>query len=147
MLERELILRELWKRMSQVDGVKYTARNPKAPPSTGDLPAIQFFELPDTVESASSRGGYPIYKRKMAIAIELIISAEHEGASSKVLGEFANEVKKKLYAGGVKLGGRNCQIQETDASRVLRPPIGDNVSMIGINLEIIYIEDTNLLFA
>jgi len=146
MLERELILRELWKRMSQVTGVQYTARNPKAHPSIEDLPAIQFFELNDKVTGSSSRGGYPIYKRELSLAIEIVVNSANEAASSKELGEFAQETKKKLYEGGTTLGGRNCQIAETDATRVMRPPVGENSAMIGFGLEIVYIEDTNLLF-
>jgi len=146
MLERELIVRELWKRMSQVDGVQYTARNPKATPDTNDLPCIQFFELNDKVIGTSSRGGYPIYKRVLSVAIELIVNSEKEAACSKELGEFSQATKKKLYEGGVTLGGRNCEIKETDATRVMRPPVGENSAMIGFGLDITYIEDTNLLF-
>jgi len=146
MLERESIIRELWKRMSAVEGVAYTARNPKAPPSVDDLPAIQFFELPDKVISVSQRGSYPTYKRIIQVALEVVIAGTTEASTSKELGEFVQKTKKKLYEGGMTLGGRNCLLQETGATRVMRPPAGDNVSMIGFDLEIQYIEDTALLF-
>ncbi len=43
MLERERMMQELWRRLASVEGVVYTARNPKAEPGVKNLPAIQFF--------------------------------------------------------------------------------------------------------
>lgn len=145
MLERERILAELWSRMSEVTGVAYTARNPKAPPNTDDLPAIQFFEFDDEVEEASSRGGYPSYKRTFDLILEVFIAGSSESSSSKELGAFVQEVKKKLYAGGPTLG-KTCSFKESKSTRVLRPPAGENVAGIGIKLEIRYVEDIAALF-
>uniref|UniRef100_A0A6M3MEZ2 Tail protein n=1 Tax=viral metagenome TaxID=1070528 RepID=A0A6M3MEZ2_9ZZZZ len=147
MLEREAIIEELQARMWTVTGVTKVARNTKAEPSVNDLPYIGIFELPDVVEEVSTRGATkpPDYRRRLSVMIESFIAASSEGASSQELFSFVEELKTKLYAGGPTLGGL-CAFKETDLSRVLRPPAGDNTIGIGIALEIVYIEDTTKLF-
>jgi len=142
--ERELIIAELWERLANVTGVVYTARNPKKPPSAESLPAIQFFELGDLVEEASSRGGYPAYRRRVTVVIECFIAGSSESAATKELGAFVQEMKKKVYEGGATLG-RRCSISERDASRILRPPAGSHVAGVGIAFEIRYVENISTL--
>lgn len=140
MLEREGVIAELWSRLATVTGVTYTARNPKAEPSADNFSAIQFFELQDVVESETKRGGYPAYRRMLKVAVEGFISASAEGAATKEIGLFAIEIKKKVYAGGVTLGGR-CKISESETSRIMRPPTGEHSIGIGIIFEIRYTEN------
>lgn len=143
MAERDLMIEELWSRLTSVPGVKYTARNPSSPPSSSQMPAIQLFEFPDTVEEASQRGSYPAYKRKISVAVEAFITATSEETATREILAFAKEVKKKVYAGGNNLGRTCSSIVEEEASRILRPAAGENIVGIGIVFQIRYIEDVS----
>jgi len=140
MLHRENIIRELWRRMELVEGVQYTARNPKKPPNVGDLPAIQFFEFQDRVLETSQRGGYPIYKRTLPVIIESFVAGSSEFAATKDELAFLENLYKQLYAGGATLGKR-CSFVEKELSRVLRPATGGHVAGLGMTLEIVYVEN------
>jgi len=142
MIEREEIIAELWYRLSTVTGVVSTARNPSIVPDPQQMPCIQFFELEDIVEKVTMRGGFPVYHRKLTVAIEPFVLASSEQSSTAELIAFVREVKKKVYAGGASLGNR-CSLQEVEASRVLRPPGGTTLTGVGIALVISYIEDTS----
>lgn len=146
MLEREILIKELWRRLSNVSTVNRTARNPASPPSIGDLPVIQFFELEDIVEGNTSRNGYPAYKRKLNLVIEAYTTATDEATSSKTLGEFVQLVKKELYRNGNNLNGTCVLIAETGSSRILRPPVADNAVGISLNFDVIYIENISRLY-
>ena len=146
MLEREQLAQELWSRLASVEGVKYTARNPKAEPGVENLPAIQFFELEDQIEQVSQRGGYPVYKRKLKVVLEAFIAATTEPSSSQELGAFIEKVKKALYGSGNSLS-KTSTFTEEAGSRVLRPPTGNNTIGLGMVLKVQYIEDTGALFA
>lgn len=141
MLERERILVELWKRLASVTGVQSTGRNPSKEPSVSDLPTIQFFEFPDVVERFDWRGGYPVYRRRLTVVIEVFIAPSAEGAATAELGNFVKEVKKKLYSDGGTLGGL-CDLKETEMSRIYRPPVGEFVIGVGMTVDIRYVEDT-----
>ena len=147
MLEREIAIAELWRRMNSVSGVKYTTRNPKAPPSIDDMPTINIFELEDEVVGESMRGNYPIYKRRLPIVLEVFITGSSESAATKELGLFLKEMRKKLYEGGANLGGRCAKITETTQTRVLRPPTGEHTVGIGLSFDMIYIEDISKLMS
>ena len=147
MFEREIAIAELWNRMASVSGVKYTTRNPKAPPSIDDMPTINIFELDDEVVSKSMRGGYPIYKRRLQIILEAFIVGSSESASTKELGLFLRKMRKKLYEGGVNLGGKCAEISETTQTRVLRPPTGEHTVGIGLSFDMIYIEEISKLMS
>lgn len=145
MIERENIVEELWRRIASVEGVGYTARNPKAPPNVSDMPAIQMFELDDVVEESIKRGGskWPINKRKLHVVIEMFIDATREESSSKELIDFVGKYKSKLYAGGNTLGGL-CEMNELSSAKILRPPVGESVAGIGFAYSIRYLENTAL---
>jgi len=145
-LQREKIIEELWSRLADVAGVQYTARNPKAPPSIENLPAIQFFELGDTVVNSSMRGGYPIYSRVVSVVIEAFIKGSSETAVGKELMDFMVEIKKQLYLTGTKMRS-GAVIQEVSSSRVLRPPVGANVAGIGLAVELRYVEDVGTIMS
>ena len=146
MFEREIIKEEIAYRMSQVDGVMFTARNPKTPPNAEDFPAILMFEYPDEVESKGLRGGYPIYKRKFKVVIECYITASSEGAATTELGDFVEKIKKKIYEGNNTLSKKASELNELELSQVMRPPVGDNTIGIGIIFEVSYIENIANLF-
>lgn len=144
MPNREQLSSKLWERLAAVPNVAFTARNPKAEPSAADLPAIQFFELEDVVEDVSKRGGLPVYKRRLTVAVESFISAASEGASSKEILDFVSSVKKSIYGGDASLG-KGSEIRERELTRILRPPTGANVVGLGLVLDIIYVEDISKL--
>jgi len=143
MIEREALMSELWSRMSQVKTSIYTTRNSSIPLKLENLPAIQIFEGDDMVQEESQRGGYPIYRRLLAVQIELCINATSEGAASKELGEFVDLCKKKLYAGGANLGGKCSRIKEVGMGAVIRPPIGDTAIAVGFEVEVLYTEEVS----
>jgi len=148
MPQPEELIEELMYRMSTVSGVEYTARNPNKPPEVSNLPCIQVFELTDSVEEASCRGAgaYPSYRRKLNVIIEMFLKASAPGPASQELRAFVVEMKKKLYEGGITLGGTCSGIKELESGRVLRPPIGENAIGIGIALVIEYVETIGDLF-
>jgi hypothetical protein len=141
MWERETAIAEFWRRVAGVDGVVYTARNPKTPPTVDKLPAIQFFEFSDEVIDRKMMGGKPHYRRKLTLILETFINAETEHSSTYELGLFVQKIKKAIFSDGTSLGRACSEIQETGASRVLRPPVGDNVVGIGLIFDLQYIED------
>jgi len=146
-LEREAILAALWKRMAAVSGVARTARNPVDPPSLEDLPCINMFELQDKVVGVKKRGAslLPEYRREVSVALEVFVAGSSEPQSSQALGLFVQDVKRKLYEGGVTLGLKGVEVEETDASQILRPSKMDSVAGIGILLKIKYVEDVTKL--
>ena len=143
MLQREKIIRELWRRFTLVDGIQYTARDPRDPPNVKQLPCVQFFELDDTVIKTSKRGAsaLPSYWRKLTVVAEMFILPQQEGSAGNELMDFVGKVKSQIYIDGDSLG-RLCEIKETEASRVLRPPVAAYVIGMGIVFEITYVEDT-----
>lgn len=144
MLKREEIVRELWRRMTTVEGVEYTSRNPDVAPSIDNLPLVNIFELDDRVEKHDMRGGVPVYFRVLQVVFETFIKGTSAGDSSAELFTFLAKVKTKLYEGGPTLGGL-CTVLEVEQSRVLQPEIGSYVVGIGTVLELRYIEDVKLL--
>jgi len=144
MIERENILQEIWSRICSVDGVVYTARNPKKAPSVNAMPCIQMFELDDVVKDTRKRGAgqWPQNKRILSLVVELFVNATREEATTKELIDFAKCYKSKLYADGVSLGGL-CDIRELSSGKVLRPPVGGSVSGIGFAYAVHYIEDVS----
>ena len=145
MRERELLIAEFWRRIASVTGVAKTARNPGDNPSSDDFPAIQFFELNDEITGKGRRGGYPIYSRTLMLTVEAFLTATSEPASSKELGVFVTEIKKKIYAGGNNLNKTCTEITELGCTRVLRPPVGKNSVGIGLIFEVKYIENISTI--
>lgn len=146
MLEREILMQELHSRLSGVDGVSFVERNPAEPPGVKDLPAILIFEFSDTMEEGSHRGGYPVYRRSLKVVVESYINAASEGAATTELSAFIAKVRKVIYTGGNNLSRKASTLIEVESSRVLRPPIGENVAGLGLVFEITYVEDVSKLF-
>lgn len=146
MREREVLIKELWKRVASVSGVVYTARNPGAPPNVSDMPAIQFFELNDTVVDSAKRGAYIAFKRRLTVVVESFIAGTTEASSTDELAAFIVNVKRAIYSGGMTLGNRQCLIQEVESSRIIRPAAGENLIGMGLVFDIMYTEDINQLF-
>lgn len=144
MIQREAIIQALWSRFAAVDGVVFTARNPKDPPSIENLPCIQFFELGDVVTKPSRRGATqkPSYQRVLTVVAEVFMVAQTESSASNEMMDMLEKVKSQVYSDGNSLGGL-CEIVELESSRVLRPPIGGPVIGLGIAFEIKYFEDTS----
>lgn len=146
MRERELIIQELWKRLSNTPGVERVTRNPWSTPSENDFPLIQIFELEDKKVHQDQRGSYPIYTRSLSLVIEFFIKGSTEALSTQELSSFVQEGKKLIYEGGNSLGKPNTSITETGSSRILRPQVGGNPAGISINFTILYMENISTLF-
>lgn len=146
MSEREDIVSELWLRLSAVEGVAFTARNPKVEPNVDNMPCIQFWEMEDVVEGSTQRGGYPSYKRALRVVVESFVKSQSDAAASQDLNAFISEVKAQIYREPAALGGL-CNITEIESSRMLRPPVGENIIGQGIVFEFRYIETISKLFA
>ena len=145
MREREILIAEFWRRIASVTGVVKTARNPGDNPTTDDFPAIQFFELDDTITGKGRRGGYPVYNRNLMLTVEAFLAATSEAAPSKELGAFVQEIKKKIYSGGNNLNKTCSEITELGCTRVLRPPVGENSVGIGLIFEVKYTENISTI--
>lgn len=143
MIERETWAQALWSRLAGVEGMVYTARNPKAQPTFDRIPFAQFFELEDNVEATSSRGGWPVFKRRSRIVVEIFIAGTTEGSATQELGTFVRKVKRAIFNGGVNLGGACAEIREIAQSQVLRPQDGKPTIGIGLVYDVLYIEDTS----
>lgn len=141
MREREELMGELWSRCSTVTGVVKTARNPSAPPSVSDLNYIALHELGDRVVQKKMRGGLPVYLRELIVVLEIVIAGTSDGAATQEMSLFIRGVKQKVYAGGVNLSGKCSELEEIDASPIIRPPIGSNVIAEGLAFKIRYTED------
>ena len=94
----------------------------------------------------TQRGGYPAYIRRLEVVIDSYIPGTTEESATKELGLFIQEVKKKIYQGGVTLGGKCKSIKEIESSRVLRPPVGENSIGLGLAFNILYVEEIGKLF-
>ena len=145
MLERETWIEELWKRIAEVDGVKFTDRNPKDPPAIGNLPAILLFERSDMIEKRSMRGAYPIHSRLMQVALEAFVLGTSEASVKKELAIFAKAVKKSVFRDN-NLGGTCSEFRETETGPVLRPKMGPPVAGVTMFFEVRYVENVALLF-
>lgn len=138
-MRREEIVVELIRRLSGIEGVSYVARNPKAPPSIDQLPAITIWELTDNILKHDSRGRYS-HHRKLSLVVEWIIDGTAEGRCSKEAVAYADVVRGAIFVDGISLGQTQCEVREKSFSRVLRPPAGDATAGLGMELEIEYIE-------
>ena len=144
--EREIALTELSDRISATTGIQFSGRNLEKEPSVNDMPCALIYELGDKIVSTTMRGGYPAYKRELAVIVEIFISGSSEGAASKELSAFVTEVKKKIFEGGTNMGRKCSEIVETEASQIYRPSIGGNAIGMGIAFDIKYIENVQNLF-
>jgi len=142
-LQREKILEELEKRMTLISGIQFVARNPEKQPSYNDLPCVSIFEMPDTVDEMSQRGGKPSYKRSFQIVLEVFISGSTATLASKELMAFVKLVKVALHAAPYGLDKTCRGIREDQYGRVLRPGVGEHVIGIGLAITIFYVEDIN----
>lgn len=148
MIQRDVILSEIHKRMTTVPGIGLVARNPKDHPGADDFDCIHIFEFPEKTTSVKTRGNkLPLLVKEMEVIIECFALAETEPASTKALYALLKEVKKVLYAGGnATLDGICTSILEKETSRVLRPPVGGAVAGMGLIFEVTFLDDLAVLF-
>lgn len=148
MLNRERIIEELESRMYQVDGVGVVFRNPSADPNVDDLATgyiVTIIELEDHVELTKHRGIVPIHSRNFRAVVEVFVSGSSDGAVSKELMAAVENVKTSLYSNSETWRTLRAVIKELGYGRVLRPPLGNHVAGIGMELEIKYVEDNTTL--
>lgn len=145
MLKWESIAQEIESRMADVVGVKSVARNPKVPPNIDAMPAICIFEMEDDVVDKSLRGGFPIYKREADVVIEYFDDAVSEETASTATASLLEQIKKKLYRDGARLGGLCSELVETKSGRMLRPDAGNHLAGRSLFFVVTYIEEISLL--
>jgi hypothetical protein len=121
-------------------------RNPKQEPAATDMPVISFFEMEDTVVKQTMRGNYPIYQREVDVITEVFLQPSSEGSATSELMSFLDEVRKKVFEGGVNLHRSCSEITETKMSRVLRPPTGDFVVGAALFFRVVYVDNVAALF-
>jgi hypothetical protein len=133
--------------MASISGVRRTARNPVNPPSEGDYPCVNIFELDDMVTSPRSRGASkaPAYKRELSVVVEPFVMGDSEPQATQKLGLFVIELKKKLYEGGITLGLSGVEVTEESMSQIYRPSNTEKIAGVGITLKISYVEDISRL--
>ena len=147
--EKENAIQELWRRLSLTEGIgRAPMRNPVSPPSSGDFPTIQFFDMPAQVTDVRQHGKtrVPVYMWSAQIVIEPFVEAESEDSATDELNAFVKSIKKVVYQGGMTLGGNCKELVETEYSQYLRPPSSSLVIGISLFFNLKYIEDTSRLF-
>jgi hypothetical protein len=141
-LERELVVAEIWRRLSLIPGIKYHMRNPQAPPKEQDMPCCLIFDMDDVVVQGNGMGTQaPTYKRALQVVVESFVQGSSEAAASKELMAFVRKLKREIYRGGSNLGKICTYIGEKSAARILNPRVGTNVIGLGIVFEVMYVED------
>lgn len=147
MLKREAIIAELAKRIAEVEGMTFTARNPVTRPSVEDMPVGNIFDFPATVikTSGGGRTKAPICEMVGEILLEIYTTGTTEATSSDELFVFVETVLQAIYTDGMSLGGLDCSLRIKEFTRVFRPPVGGNAAGIGIVFTVQYVEDLNIL--
>jgi hypothetical protein len=150
MMQRELIVRELQKRLNDITvangyplTVSYIFRNPDDEPSPDTMPCVNIFEMEDTSMDFRNRGGSfpPIITKNFRVALEAWLVSTSEGLVSTDVSAFLRSERQVIFSDGVTLGGAVSIATEVEVSRVFRPGIANFVGGIGVVLEFIYIED------
>jgi len=152
---RDSIISEVMSRLYQIKTtngyaftVKYVFQNPEDEPLVDAMPCINLFEFPEvTLEGTKNRGASspPIYTKEFKIVLESWYSSATRANTSKDITTFLKYNRKVLFSDGINLGRLCALLEESEVSRVYRPPIGNNVVGIGQVLTIRYVEDFNAL--
>jgi hypothetical protein len=149
-LVRDNIIKEVQKRLYEIKttngfdfDVALVTRNPEEEPSPEQMPMCQVFEFPEVTLQNSTRGGKPIYTKELQIVVESWYNSDSQGSSTPDILKFLKYKRKQLFKDGVSLGGLASEMIEMEVSRVMRPPIGNNIVGIGQVLQIKFIEDFN----
>jgi len=146
-LKREAIIAEFTKRIAEVEGMVFTARNPIARPSIDDMPVGNIFDFPATVikYSGGGRTKAPICETVGEILLEVYIAGTTEATSSDELFAFLETVLTSIFSDGSGLGEIGCSLRVKEFTRVFRPPVGGNAAGIGVIFSVQYVEDYNTL--
>lgn len=146
MIKRENIISEFWERLYNVSGVTRVVRNPTTPVDLSSLPSINILEREDIVTDWTLRGNMPKYKRRLELAVEAFINGTSEGAATKELMDFVNDIKRAIFADGSSLGGL-CEVRERECSDVAIGAGGEHIRAIGLVFDILYVEDVADIFS
>lgn len=147
--EKELAIRELWRRLSLVDGIQRAPmRNPGTPPKDSDYPTINFFDSSAKVHDIrnSGRNRPPIYLWNSIVIIEPFVKATTEDSATDELNAFVRNMKRQLYVDGMTLGGTCSEFYETHYTQYLKPPSSRLLIGISLYFNLRYIEDISKLF-
>ena len=154
-MTRDSIVSEIMRRLLLVKvangytfDTRYVFQNPESEPLVESMPCVNLFEFAEiTLDHAKNRGASqpPIYTKEFQVVIESWYASSSLGRTSKDITAFLKSNRKAIFSDGITLGRLCSLIQETEVSRVYRPPIGNNVVGIGQVLTIRFIEDFNSL--
>jgi hypothetical protein len=120
-------------------------RNPENEPSPDRMPLTNIFEFPELTVSEHSRGASipPVYKKELLVVLEHWYASASRGSTTPDIYKFLNYSRRVLFSDGITLGRFCDHIEESEISRVYRPPIANNVIGIGQVVRITYTEDFN----
>lgn len=121
------------------------SRNPENEPSPDRMPMTHIFEFPELTVESSKRGASvpPVYKKQFMVVLEHWYHSTNRGSTTPDILKFLRYARKVLFQDGTTLGGVCREVEETELSRIYRPPIGNNVVGVGQVLRVTYVEDFN----
>ena len=136
---RDALVTEVWRRLSSVEGMKTTKRNPEEPPEAQDCPVGNIFELDDETTVPGTRP-VPTNKQELLLILELFIKGTSAASASKELWVLYRKVMKALYAEPKFLSGKG-ELRKIRTSRVVTVDSGNHMKGLGIAFNALYIED------
>lgn len=150
-MKRDRIVIEIIRRLNlikEVNGytfdLKMALRNPENEPSIDNMPMTNIFEFPEiTLGEAKRRGASqpPIYTKELTVVMEHWYASDSRGSTTNDVYTYLSHSRKVLFLDGITLGRLCNNVEETEISRVYRPPIGNNIVGIGQVLNFRFIED------
>lgn len=150
-MKRDGIVIEILRRLNLIKvsngysfDLKMALRNPEDEPSVEDMPMTNVFEFPEiNLGEAKRRGASlpPIYTKELTVVMEHWYVSASRGQTTKDVYTYLSSARKTMFSDGITLGRLCSNVEETEVSRIYRPPIGNNVVGIGQVLNFRYIED------
>jgi len=134
--------------MSNMSGSSLILRNPDKEPSVEDLAAgyvITIVELDDTVRQEKMRTLVPVYQRELSIVMEIFVAGSSSTTASRECIAGLEAMKAALYAIPETWRKLGAVFKEVGYGRIMRPPVGNHVAGIGLELKITYTEDNTQL--
>ena len=141
MIVYETIVTEVWKRLTQIQGVNRTDRNPDTDPEATDCPYVALFELGEVTEGTQKRPGAKIYKKRMQIGVEAFVASSSAEAASRDLSNWLEKVKGALNS-AISWPGGTSDLIEVEMTRVATLDAENHMKGRGVTYEIMYIENT-----
>jgi hypothetical protein len=108
------------------------------------MPMTNVFEFPEiSLGEAKRRGASqpPIYTKELTVVMEHWYVSASRGQTTKDVYTYLSSARKAMFSDGITLGRLCSNVEETEVSRIYRPPIGNHVVGIGQVLNFRYVED------